>query len=647
MKTTLFCALSLCSILSLSSLSANGFDNGNLNYNSPSTRATLDPRSPNYDPRLDPRVNSSMNPYYQSAPVQPNYNNGYDPSYNAGAQNYNQVMRNMPNRQGSMNQGVMQGRVIQRDINPNATNQDARNPNRSPQNVPLNQGYNPQNAQQMQPRINPNYDARGYQDPNYQNPNYQDNQRYGSSDYYDDAPNYNDPNYDPGVYRNGQYYDRYDPRLYEDRIYTPAPRVYYVRPAERPVTPNTYYSPVAPSQDIPSQSLDPNYPDPNSGWYDDPRSSLSPRLESAQKGFQNVLKAGSGDVYLSSDSSALPQAMVYKVADSGIDLAPRIPPMPQSPGAVNVLPPHSNLANSNLEGPQGTNNFSSLLPPTEDALANPLSASAALNAAIKAAREGDYKKALDLFNTSCNQGNPAACFGIGVMFMYGAGVPQDRSKATRYYQMGCSGGDPTACTNLGMLYDEEAKQPGNPRKAAEMYMTGCQGGDVESCNNLAWAYSNGVGVPKNYQMALQYYKFACDNGSDIGCYNLGLLTNTNSIYGPNKATMTPLEQNVAACNAGDVEGCANLGWMYTVGTHGVSKNYRLASQYLNTACIGGVGSACNNLGVLYEKGQGVTQNKAQALELYSLACDRGVANGCRNYAILNNKKDEKKSRFRF
>ena len=59
-----------------------------------------------------------------------------------------------------------------------------------------------------------------------------------------------------------------------------------------------------------------------------------------------------------------------------------------------------------------------------------------------------------MFNTACDQGNPAGCFGVGVMFMYGAGVQSDTQKAIKYYQKGCAGGDPTACANLGMIYDE-------------------------------------------------------------------------------------------------------------------------------------------------------------------------------------------------
>ncbi|RDU60619.1 sel1 repeat family protein [Helicobacter sp. MIT 14-3879] len=310
--------------------------------------------------------------------------------------------------------------------------------------------------------------------------------------------------------------------------------------------------------------------------------------------------------------------------DIAISYAPRIPPMPYTPNNINIVQPSYNFPKPDDS-------------PLENALADPRSSSATLNAGVDAARKGDYKKALSMFNTACDQGNPAGCFGVGVMFMYGAGVQSDTQKAIKYYQKGCAGGDPTACANLGMIYDEAPNMGNNKQKAAEMYMTGCAGGDVDACNNIGWAYANGQGVPKDINKALQYYRFACDAGSQLGCYNLGLLNNTNNTYGINAASMNPVDLNYVACNAGDIVGCANLGWIYSQGIEGAPRNYGLAAQYFNTACIGGVASSCNNLGVLYEQGRGITQNAGQALEMYSLACEAGLHNGCNNYKNLKAK----------
>lgn len=417
-------------------------------------------------------------------------------------------------------------------------------------------------------------------------PRYYDGKYYGGGYYQPSYPSYYRPQiYDPRNY--GQYYDPYDPRNYE--------RYYYNYMPQYPIYPQY-------PQDIPSNGAQHN---------------STPSKNQPQENANNEVK------WFDDGKQQPIQLAPFLSPDVAISYAPRIPPMPYSPNNVNVLRPSYNL-------PKPDN-------PLENALADPKSASATLNAGIDAARKGDYKKALTMLNTACDQGNPAGCFGVGIMFMYGAGVQSDTQKAIKYYQKGCAGGDPTACANLGMIYDEAPNMGNNKQKAAEMYMTGCAGGDIEACNNIGWAYANGSGVPKDINKALQYYRFACDAGSQLGCYNLGLLNNAGNIYGIDAAKMNPVDLNYVACNAGDIVGCANLGYIYAQGLEGAPRNYGLAAQYFNTACIGGVASSCNNLGVLYEQGRGITQNTGQALEMYSLACEAGLYNGCDNYKNLKAK----------
>ncbi|WP_275542058.1 tetratricopeptide repeat protein [Helicobacter sp. 13S00477-4] len=274
-------------------------------------------------------------------------------------------------------------------------------------------------------------------------------------------------------------------------------------------------------------------------------------------------------------------------------------------------------------------------PPITDHLAPPDSVEGILTAGIKAAKTGDYKTAFKLFSQSCDEGNPAGCFAVGTMYMNGVGIRTDVQKATRYYEMGCSGGDATACANLAMIYDFQKKSDeNNKEKAAQLYMTGCQGGDVLACNNLAWMYANGEGVQKDYFKAIQYYKYACEAGSDLGCYNLGLMSNTNTIYGIDKAKLGLVDLNYLACNAGDINGCANLGWMYTNGTSGAPVSYFYAAKYYQIACDGGLLSSCNNLAILYQKGLGVPQDTQRALDLFAFVCDNGLQSGCDNYRIF-------------
>ncbi|WP_104624984.1 tetratricopeptide repeat protein [Helicobacter felis] len=277
-------------------------------------------------------------------------------------------------------------------------------------------------------------------------------------------------------------------------------------------------------------------------------------------------------------------------------------------------------------------------PPMTDRLTPPAMAQDALSAGITAVKRGDYKSAFRLFVQSCDQGNPAGCFAVGTMYSNGVGIQVDMDKAQRYYELGCSGGDASACADLAQVYDSKKQATlDDKEKAAQLYAVGCSGGDVLACNNLGWMYANGVGVPKNYYKAIEYYKYACEHGSDLGCYNLGLMSNVKNIYGFNKAQLSNVDLNYLACNAGDIQGCANLGWIYAKGEQGVPVNNFFAAKYFEKACQGGNLSGCNNLGVLYQKGLGVPQNDQRALDLFSYVCNYGLQSGCDNYSLFKEK----------
>lgn len=277
-------------------------------------------------------------------------------------------------------------------------------------------------------------------------------------------------------------------------------------------------------------------------------------------------------------------------------------------------------------------------------IADPSRGKTYLDFGISAAKKQDYQAAFDFFTKACDNGDPAGCFALGTMFVNGIGIQSNMQKAQRYYELGCSGGDPTACSALASIYDKKRDATlSDKKKAIEFWLTGCSGGDLIACNNIAYSYANGDGVPKDYFKAMQYYRFSCDGGNDIGCYNLGLLSNTNNVYGYDRANLTPVDLNYVACKAGDIKGCANLGWIYANGLSGAPVSYFYAGQYFRRACNAGDVPSCNNLGVLYQRGLGVTQDTKKALDLFAYTCNVGNQSGCSNYRIFKDKLRQKSS----
>ena len=89
-----------------------------------------------------------------------------------------------------------------------------------------------------------------------------------------------------------------------------------------------------------------------------------------------------------------------------------------------------------------------------------------------------------------------------------------------------------------------------------------------------------------------------------------------------------------AANQGNASAQYNLGMMYEKG-QGVIQNYVKAAKFYQKAANQGDTSAQNKLGFMYVKGQGVKQSNVKAKELFRKACDGGSEWGCKAYAILN------------
>jgi serine/threonine-protein kinase len=86
---------------------------------------------------------------------------------------------------------------------------------------------------------------------------------------------------------------------------------------------------------------------------------------------------------------------------------------------------------------------------------------------------------------------------------------------------------------------------------------------------------------------------------------------------------------VTACTGGSGEACRDLGNMYRDGT-GTGKDLLRAASLFSRACEIAPPKGCINLGVMYHNGDGVAQNDVRAGELYSKACDAGDGIGCAN-----------------
>ncbi len=78
----------------------------------------------------------------------------------------------------------------------------------------------------------------------------------------------------------------------------------------------------------------------------------------------------------------------------------------------------------------------------------------------------------------------------------------------------------------------------------------------------------------------------------------------------------------------------NLGLMYENG-QGVKQDYFKAKEWYENLASQGYAAAQNNLGFMYGNGQGTKQDKRVAKQWFGKACDGGQQGGCNNYRLLN------------
>jgi TPR repeat protein len=88
-----------------------------------------------------------------------------------------------------------------------------------------------------------------------------------------------------------------------------------------------------------------------------------------------------------------------------------------------------------------------------------------------------------------------------------------------------------------------------------------------------------------------------------------------------------------ACGRGAPDACNALGVLYERG-EGVAADGFTAVAFFENACAAGHAEACSNLGVMHERGKAVPQNLRAARTFYSRACDKGSGLGCSNLGAL-------------
>ncbi len=194
-------------------------------------------------------------------------------------------------------------------------------------------------------------------------------------------------------------------------------------------------------------------------------------------------------------------------------------------------------------------------------------------------------------------------------------------------------GDPEACYRLGVLFDYgwgDTQQ--NFSSAFDWYRAADAYGQVKAASGIGYLYLNGCGTEKNIELARQYFIRAVELGDPQGYVGLGRagLASKTTDKSQKKEIFSYIRR---AKELGSIDGAYYLGYLYEKGIGTKRRPKKAFSIYQRVAAKNSdeiedqyaINAAATRLGVLCMEGIGTDKDPIKAKEQFELAAGRGYA----------------------
>jgi uncharacterized protein len=132
--------------------------------------------------------------------------------------------------------------------------------------------------------------------------------------------------------------------------------------------------------------------------------------------------------------------------------------------------------------------------------------------AVDAYSRGDYLKALRLIRPLANDGDAAAQFNLGLMYMTGHGVPQDYAAAAIWFRKAAEQGYAFAQSNLGVFYRDGRGVTQDYAEAMIWFRKAAEQGHPVAKLYLGVMYAEGRGVTQDYLLAYMWFNLSAAQG---------------------------------------------------------------------------------------------------------------------------------------
>jgi uncharacterized protein len=134
---------------------------------------------------------------------------------------------------------------------------------------------------------------------------------------------------------------------------------------------------------------------------------------------------------------------------------------------------------------------------------------------VSVLRATDQKQATEWLIIAAKNKYPDACHVLGLMYLDGNGVPQDKVEGEKWLRCAADGGAPGAQVALGMLYRNGATISGkrDDEQAAVLFKKAADNGNPEAQLRLAEMYRYGYGVKPDQAEAIRLLRLSLKQGN--------------------------------------------------------------------------------------------------------------------------------------
>lgn len=233
--------------------------------------------------------------------------------------------------------------------------------------------------------------------------------------------------------------------------------------------------------------------------------------------------------------------------------------------------------------------------------------------------EINLEDAYNNFEKAVELGKVDANFYLGLLCDWYNYPKTDYEMAKNYYEK-CEN-NPYANINMGLLYLNGCGVDEDKEKAKEIFQTVIEQGYIEGYyGNACIAYEE-----EDYNAAYEYLNKVVEEGTEQ-LYIADAMVGVGSLYCDGYCVeqdfAKALELYTKALDLGSVEAMSNMGMLYDNGA-GVEQDYAKALEWYEKAVALGSKTGMNNIGVMYYFGNGVEQSYEKALEW----CEKAAALG--------------------